>query len=199
MRALSLGIERNPLTQRIMNIVIAALTTAFAILNVAAAPGVATYEDVQVPTEFTIQLEIDGATEGGFVAGHPGRASITVDGDEVVFTMGGDEAIANIYRESTSIRLPIHGAARVSASYDNTGAMVLVVEQGHRSALTVGIFDPAGLVQLSMMEELVGGVSCSNNFYVGAAADACGVQVFDGTVSNVSISSNSQVERVAAR
>ena len=182
-----------------MNIATAALTTAFAILNIAAAPGVVTYEDVQVPSEFTIEVEIDGAANGGFVAGHPGRASISVENDEVVFTMGGDDAIADIYRESNSVRLPVYGAARVVASYDQDGEMVLVVEQAHSSQMVVGTYDPAALEQLSMMEELVGGVPCSDNFYIGSADDVCGVQPFDGTVSDVSISSNSQAERVASR
>ncbi len=182
-----------------MHMATAALTIAFATLSIAAAPGVVAYEDVQVPSEFTIEVEIDGATDGGFVAGHPGRASISVDGDEVVFTMGGDDAIADIYRESTSIRLPVSGAARIVASCDNDGAMMLMVEQAHASAMTVGTFDPASLEQLSMMEELVGGVPCSDNFYISAADAVCGVQPFDGVVSNVSVSSNSQAERVASR
>ena len=183
-----------------MNTVATAAIVAIAFLNVAAAPHVASYDEVSLAELFAVTVEIDGATEGGFVAGYPGRASISVVDGEVVFTMGGEEAIAGIYRDAVSVSAPLGaGPATVTATYDASGAMALTVEQASASQMVVGAYDPASLEQLSMLEGLVGGVACSTNFYVGEADAACLVQPFDGVISDLTVSNTTPADRVAAR
>jgi hypothetical protein len=183
-----------------MNTAATVALVAVAFLNVAAAPHVGTYPENSLPEAFSVSVEIDGATDGGFVAGHPGRASISVADGEVVFTMGGDDAIAGIYRDSSSVSAPLAtGPATVTVSYGANGSMSLTVEQAAMSQTVEGEYDPASLEQLTMLEELVGGVPCSINFYVGAADGSCMVQPFDGTISELTVTNTALAGRVAVR
>lgn len=181
-----------------MNVAATVSVFALAFLNVAAAPHVATYEGLTLPESFSITADIDGSN--GFIAGHPGRASLEVVDGDVVFTMGGDEAIAGICGDATSIRAALTpGSASVAATYGANGEIELMVEQASVSQIVVGAYDPASLEQLSMLEALVGGVACSANFYVGDADEACMVTPFDGAVSNVTVADTTPAERIAAR
>ena len=195
-----MGMTVNVQSEFRMNIVATTAVAALAFLNVAAAPHVVSHDDMCLSDTFAVTVEIEGATDGGFVAGHPGRASVSVENDEVVFTMGGEEAIAGIYRHAVTVRAPLAaGPATVTATYDASGAMTLMVDQESAMQVMSGEYDPALLEQLSMMEEMVGGVPCSTNFYVGDAAEACMVQPFDGVISDVSVTTNTPADRVAAR
>ena len=147
--------------------------------------------DFQMPSAFTMSMWLRGGQDG-FVAGHPGRVWIGVEGDEIAFHVGGDYAIAGIFRDDYRIALPIdiEEWTFVAASFDAEGRMTLAASTtGSPMRMTRGYADMAVMEQLDMMEELVGGVRCSQNLYVGGTVAECApdAESFGGQVNEMTV------------
>lgn len=126
--------------------------------------------------EFSMAMWVEVGEEDGFIAGNPGRASLSLKNGEFVFTIGGDDEIAGIYRDSYAVNAsaPVDGWTHVAATLANDGTMMLAVSDGDGEiSLGVSRADVDLFGQLSMMEELVGDVSCSETFFIGDAPSKC--------------------------
>ena len=51
---------------------------------------------VTVAGEFSMSMWVEIGQQDGFVAGNPGRASLSIENGEFVFTIGGNDEIAGI-------------------------------------------------------------------------------------------------------
>ena len=133
-------------------------------------------EALTLQGEFSMTMWVEAGAEDGFVAGNPGRAALTLEGDEMVFTIGGDDALSGIFRESYSVRAQVNRSEwiHVAATFGDDGMMTLAVssDEGEMSVV-VGGADTGLLEQLDMMEELVDGVTCSDGFYTAGAPNKC--------------------------
>ena len=139
-------------------------------------PLSAAEESLTLGGEFSVTLWMRPGSEDGFVAGNPGRASLALDQDDLVFTIGGDDALAGIVRESYSVRVAVNRDqwTHVAATFAADGVMTLAVTAGEgEMSLVMGGADVSLLEQLDMLEDLVGGVACSEVFYTGGAMRKC--------------------------
>jgi hypothetical protein len=126
--------------------------------------------------EFSMTMWVEPSSEDGFIAGNPGRAWLSLDGNDIVFTIGGDDDLGGIVRESYSVRARIDRDDRshVGVSFAADGTMILAIsaDEGEMT-LVLGGGDPAVLEQLDLLEDLIGGVSCSEVLYIGMAPEKC--------------------------
>lgn len=137
---------------------------------------------------FTMSMWVEPGTRDGHVAGHPGRVAVVMERGHYVLRVGGQKPIAGIYRDTAEVRVPAtDGWNFVVASVGADGQMSLTVRPANGGVMQASGEVDADLVpQLDMMEAVVGGVSCSDNLYVGTSTAECG-QAFDGVVESLEV------------
>ncbi len=132
--------------------------------------------ELTIDGEFSMAMWVEVGEQDGFIAGNPGRASLAIENGEFIFTVGGEDEIAGIYRESYEVgaTAPAAGWTHVAATLASDGIMTLAVSNGNgETSLSMSRSDMDLFAQLTIMEELIGDVTCSETFFVGDAPQKC--------------------------
>ena len=151
-------------------------TTAFDVYAASALPA--------APIEGPFTLDVHATIGGeGFIVGQPGRATVTIESDALVFTIGG-EALHGIERETYTVAIDLAALPSrrtevlISAQYDGDAMRLVAYAEGMAAPVTATRAAPtagAMLQQLTVMEDLLGVGDCSTHLVIGDPS-TCGAQ-----------------------
>lgn len=149
------------------------------------------------PIEGPFILDVHATIGGeGFIVGQPGRATVAVQDDALVFTIGG-EALHGIERETYTVAIPLaqlparRTEVLISAQYDGHDMRLVAYTEGMAAPIVASAPAPHAatmLQQLSVMEDLMGVGDCSSRMVIGDPA-TCGAEGYanGATVSRAAL------------